>query len=258
MAALSIKQRRRPFVRARVRQDGSGSNGPSAREVRVREVVTLAASSTEAMSSDELDEASQRLPESEQQRASNIRLDRPRKAFVLGRLLLRSTVARVAGVPADDVGIELEPTGRPGLTGELSRYFVSIAHGGCHVLVGVATRQIGVDVEKLRQSAPSPQLMARVCSPDELHLLGGMTDADRAAAFMTVWARKEAYGKAIGRGLDFALRSVTVGLAGSIISGSAGDWRVADVDVDPGCAAAVVAEGSDWRVQFDRVQRRTP
>ena len=218
------------------------------------DVVTIASSSADTMSSDELDEATQRLNESEQQRAGNIRLERPRRAFVLGRLLLRSTVARVADVPTDDVGIELEPTGRPALTGALRQYFVSIAHSGGHVVVGVAKRQIGVDVEQLRQSAPSPQLMARVCSPEELRLLELMTRADRATAFMTVWARKEAYGKAIGRGLDFPLRSVTVGPGGSTISGGTGDWRVIDVEVDPRCAAAVVAQGPDWRVQLLRGQ----
>ena len=211
-------------------------------------VVFIASSSTDDVSSDELDEATHRLTESEQQRASNIRLDRPRHAFVLGRLLVRSTVARIADVAPDEVVIELEASGRPVLTGALREYFVSIAHSGRRVVVGVAKRDIGVDVEQLRQAAPSPQLMARVCSPDELRLLEAMTDADRAAVFTTVWARKEAYGKAIGRGLDFPLRSVTVGVGGSTISGP-GDWRVVDVDVDRGCAAAVVAQGPDWRVQ---------
>jgi 4'-phosphopantetheinyl transferase len=209
------------------------------------------------MSDDELNEASRRLTESERQRARSIRLERPLRAFVVGRLLLRSTVARIAGVPPDEVGIELEPTGRPVLTGALSHYFVSIAHSGCYVVVGVAQRQIGVDVEQLRQSAPSPRLMARVCSPEELRLLEGMTDADRAAAFMTVWARKEAYGKAMGRGLDFPLRSVTVGVGESTISGGTDEWRAADVDIDPRYAAAVVAAGVDWHVRLDRVTRAT-
>lgn len=228
-----------------------------AREACMRDMVTVASSSTEAMSSDELEEAIHRLPASEQKRATNIRLETPRRAFVLGRLLLRTTVARIAGVRPDDVVIDLEPNGRPVLTGALNEYFVSIAHSGRYVIVGVAKQQIGVDVEELPQSAPSLRLMARVCSPDELRLLEVMADADRAAAFMTVWARKEAYGKAIGHGLDFPLQSVTVGLTGSTISGGAADWRVADVDVDSSCAAAVVAQGREWRVQLDRVERRT-
>jgi phosphopantetheine--protein transferase-like protein len=221
------------------------------------DVVTIASSSTEGMSADELKEAIQRLSEPEQLRAGNIRLEPPRAAFVVGRLLLRTTVARFAEVPPEDVAIGVEPTGRPVLIGALRYYFVSIAHSGSHVVVGVAKRQIGVDVEQLRRAAPSPRLMARVCSPDELRALEVMADADRAAAFMTVWARKEAYGKAIGVGIGFGLQSVTVGVSGSTISGGTGDWHVADLEVDSECAAAVVAEGADWRPQLDRVERST-
>ncbi len=221
------------------------------------DLVTVATTSTDAMSSDELDEAIQRLPEPEQLRASRIRAETPRAAFVVGRLLLRSTVARIAAVLPKYVAIELESTGRPVLTGALGGYFVSIAHSGPHVVVGFANQQIGVDVEQFRQSAPSPRLMARVCSADELRLLEKMNDDERAVAFMTVWTRKEAYGKAIGVGIGFGLRSITVGMSGSTISGGTGDWHVADVNVGQRCAGAVVAQGADWRVQVDRVDRRS-
>jgi 4'-phosphopantetheinyl transferase len=221
------------------------------------DVVTVAATSTDAMSSAELDVAIQRLPQPEQLRAINIRLEVPRAAFVVGRLLLRTTVARIADVRPEDVAIELEATGRPVLTGALNHYFVSIAHSGPHVVVGAANEQIGVDVEQLRQSVPSPQLMARVCSPDELRALENMADADREAAFMRVWTRKEAYGKALGVGIGFGLRSVTVGVSGPTTVSGDGNWQVADLDIDPLCVAAVVAHGSSWRVQLDRVERRT-
>jgi 4'-phosphopantetheinyl transferase len=227
-----------------------------AHEAHVSDLVTVASTSTEAMSLDELDEAIQRLTAPEQRRASGIRLERPRRSFVVGRLLLRSTVARLAAVRPDEVVIELEPSGRPVLTGALSHYFVSIAHSGSHVVVGVANEQIGVDVEQLRQSAPSPQLMARVCSPDELRLLENMSDGARATAFMKVWTRKEAYGKAIGIGIGFGLRSVTVGVSQATSMNGTGDWQVADLDIDSGCVAAVVARGPYWRVQLDRVDPR--
>ncbi|HEY3922934.1 MAG TPA: 4'-phosphopantetheinyl transferase superfamily protein [Acidothermaceae bacterium] len=229
-------------------------SGPQ--EAHASDLVTVASTSTEAMSPDELAEAIQRLTAHEQRRASDIRLERPRRSFVVGRLLLRSTVARIAGVRPEEVVIEVEPSGRPVLTGALSRYFVSIAHSGAHVVVAVANEQIGVDVEELRQSAPSPQLMARVCSPDELRLLEHMNEDDRAAGFMKVWTRKEAYGKAIGVGIGFGLQSVTVGVSGPTTVHGSGDWQVADIDIDAACAAAVVASGPYWRVQLDRADRR--
>jgi 4'-phosphopantetheinyl transferase len=227
-----------------------------AQEARVSDRVTVASTSTEDMSLDELGYAIQRLTTPEQRRANDIGLERPRRSFVVGRLLLRSTVARIAGVRPEEVVIEVEPSGRPVLTGAFSHYFVSIAHSGSHVVVAVANEQIGVDVEELRQSATSPQLMARVCSPDELRLLENMNEDDRAVGFMKVWTRKEAYGKAIGIGIGFGLRSITVGVSGPTTVNGTGDWQVADLDIDSACAAAVVARGPYWRVQLDRVNRR--
>jgi 4'-phosphopantetheinyl transferase len=223
----------------------------------MRDVVTVAATSSDGLSAPDLDAFAKRLPEHEQDRATAMRLESRRRNFVLGRVLLRAAVARVADVRPEHVGVEIEPSGRPVLTGPLSSFFVSIAHSGSDVIVGIAKRPIGVDVEQLRHLAMFRQVAARVCSPDELRLLAEMSDTDRERAFMTVWARKEAYGKAIGRGIAFPLRTVTVGVSGSIISGASGNWHVADLDVDPRSAAAVVAHGTDWRAQLDRVECRT-
>ncbi|HZV26413.1 MAG TPA: 4'-phosphopantetheinyl transferase superfamily protein, partial [Acidothermaceae bacterium] len=213
----------------------------------MRDMVTVAATSSEGMSAAELDALISRLPEAERMRAAGMRLEARRRAFVLGRALLRSAVAPLGGVSPDAVVVRIEPSGRPVLAGSLSDLFVSIAHSGAYVVVAVATRPVGVDVERVRQLARFSQVAARVCSPDELRELAAMGAADRERAFMTVWSRKEAYGKAIGRGIAFPLRSVTVGMSGSTISGATGDWHPADVDVDPRYTAAVVAHGPDWR-----------
>jgi 4'-phosphopantetheinyl transferase len=219
------------------------------------DVVTVAATSSEGMSAAELDALIHRLPEHEQRRATAMRLDSRRRNFVLGRTLLRAAVARVAGVKPPAVVVEIEPSGRPVLGPPLNGFFVSIAHSGRYVVVGVANRPAGVDVEQLRHSVRFPRVAARVCSSDELRTLDGMSEAARERAFLTVWSRKEAYGKALGRGLAFPMRSVTVGPHGSRILGGAGDWQVGDLDLDPSYAAAVVAQGDGWQARLDRVDR---
>ncbi len=220
----------------------------------MRDVVTVAATSSEGMSAAELDAFVERLPRHEQLRANAMRLD-PGRNFVLGRTLLRAAVARVAGVGPGDVVVEIEPGGRPVLAGPLSGFFVSIAHSGCYIVVGVARRPVGVDVEQLRHSAGFARVAARVCSTDELRQLEGMSEAARERAFLTVWSRKEAYGKAIGRGLDFPMRSVTVGPDGSRILGGAGEWQVLDLELDLAYAAAVVARGDGWQARLDHIDR---
>jgi len=70
-----------------------------------------------------------------------------------------------------------------------------------------------------------------------------------------VWSRKEAYGKALGRGIAFPMRSVTVGPHGSRILGGAGDWQVRDLELGPSYAAAVVAQGDGWEARLHRIDR---
>jgi 4'-phosphopantetheinyl transferase len=214
-----------------MRQDGARRT-VSGRQ-RLRDAVTVAVTSSEGMSDADLDAFVTRLPENEQRRATAMRLDSRRRSFVLGRTLLRAAVARVAGVPPENVGVEIEPSGRPVLTGALSRLFVSIAHSGSYVVVGVANRPVGVDVELLRHSPRFQQVAARVCSPAQLHVLAHSHGSYRDRAFLTMWARKEAYGKAQGLG------------------------RVRDLDVDPAYVAAVAAPGRIWRVRLDRIDRAT-
>ena len=220
----------------------------------MRDVVTVAATSTEGISTAELDALTERLSEPERRRASGLHLE-PRQSFVLGRVLLRATVARRAGVAPDDVTVVVEPSGRPVLAAPLNGFSVSISHSGSIVVVGVANRPLGVDVEWVRHSERFPQVAARVCSPRELRRIGRLEEPARERAFLTVWSRKEAYGKAIGRGIAFPMRSVTVGPAGSHVSGGDGGWRVSDLDVDPAYVAAVVAQGSGWRADLTRVDR---
>jgi phosphopantetheinyl transferase len=211
--------------------------------------VRVASTSIGGMTAIELAEFTNRLPDHERARAAQLRTDAQRRSFVIGRLLLRSVVAAAGEAAPDDVTIDVESAGRPVIVGALSRFSVSIAHSGDYVVAAVAQLAVGVDVEQLPSSARHPGLVARVCSPDELRHLELMTGAERERAFMSIWARKEAYGKARGVGLDFDLRSITA--YGSPIADGDGDWQVSDLDIDEGYAAAVVAQGIGWRLQMD-------
>jgi 4'-phosphopantetheinyl transferase len=73
--------------------------------------------------------------------------------------------------------------------------------------------------------------------------LDSLPNSDRERAFMAVWARKEAYGKALGVGIGFELRAVTVGPTGRRVRGVPGRWQVAELDVAPDYAGAVVTAG---------------
>jgi 4'-phosphopantetheinyl transferase len=151
--------------------------------------------------------------------------------------------AEATGLAAAEIQLEPDPLGRPTLLGAASAMFVSLAHSGTFVVAAVAEVAVGIDVEELPTRELHPGMEARICSPAELGRLSRLTEPGRQGAFMAIWTRKEAYGKALGVGLDFPFRSVTVGPAGNRVQGIAERFWVTDLDVGSGYAGAIVSAG---------------
>ena len=197
-----------------------------------------------------------RLPGDERQRAAGFRHDADRARFVYGRLLLRYLAARdLRDSPSDvdAIGIGVEEGGRPFVVEPPVPIFVSLAHSGRYVAAAAGRRPVGIDVEEWRGRPPRAGLAERVCSPFELRRLDALGGEARERAFMAIWARKEAYGKALGVGLGFGMRSVTIGPDGSRPRGAAGHWWVTDLALDPDYAAALVVAGGRVRARLVEV-----
>ena len=225
-----------------------------------RRVVTVAYTQIPDAGESALSRLVGRLPGEEQQRAAQFRHDADRARFVYGRFLLRHVAARdFAGAPVDvdAIGIGVEDGGRPFVVDPPAPVFVSLAHSGRYVAAAAFRRPVGMDVEEWRGRSTRAGLAERVCSPLELRRLDGLAGEAWERAFMAVWARKEAYGKALGVGLGFDLRGVTVGPAGSRPRGADGRWWVSDLALDPGYAAAIVVGGGRARVRMIEVDPAT-
>lgn len=104
-------------------------------------------------------------------------------------------------------------------------------------------------------------LVRRFFSASENATYEALPEASRQRGFFDCWARKEAYIKAVGRGLSLPLNSFDVAFGDDqparLVRVSppeaAKSWSLAAVDVGPGASAAVVLEGdvchilpADW------------
>lgn len=130
---------------------------------------------------------------------------------------MRELLAEVAGCRPGEVGLDRtcgcgEPHGRPVPTGGAAGWCVSASHSGPFVVVAVDRQPVGVDVELVRDEAPSRQLLQRVLAPGEEPPLG-------VAGFAALWSAKEAYLKALGTGLSTPMASVRVWGDGSVSAG---------------------------------------
>ncbi|MDT7845606.1 4'-phosphopantetheinyl transferase family protein [Streptomyces justiciae] len=186
------------------------------------------------------------LDAEERRRAAALRRPAERALYVAAHSALRRVLSAYTGLPAAAIRLTRlacpgcgGPHGRPAVAGPAGdRVHYSLSHTGGLALLGLASRPVGVDVERV----PEPTLAeeaGRSLHPCERQQLTGTPPAVRAAAFARCWSRKEAYLKATGEGVSLdALRDVYAG-AGFAPAQPAG-WRVADVEVPVGWAAACV------------------
>ncbi len=103
--------------------------------------------------------------------------------------------------------------GKPQLAGAAaaSGLCFNLSHSAAWGLVGWSWRRdIGVDVEVWRAMRDAAALVRRYFSPAEITSWEVLPQELREQAFFNLWTRKEAYVKALGRGLSLPLHSFDV------------------------------------------------
>lgn len=125
-----------------------------------------------------------------------------RAQFVLARATLRLLLARMAGDGTEprDLRFRYGPQGKPYLPGGPS---FNVSHSGDVLVVAIAEKgRVGVDVERVRPVRRMARVAARRFAPAERAWMAATGDgASDDEAFFRVWTRKEAFAKALGRGL---------------------------------------------------------
>ncbi|MFT7711906.1 4'-phosphopantetheinyl transferase family protein [Clavibacter tessellarius] len=175
-----------------------------------------------------------------------VRVEERRRRLV-GHRLLRVVLAERLGVDPDAVKIRRsacprcgEPHGRPELQDPRAPWRFSATSSGDLVCVAVATRTIGIDLERVPSADVARSIsVALTGARSGPSLAGFMSPAAAARA----WTRWEALAKAVGTGIcrlpcrdgrDDAHEGDLVG------------WRVGAIDVGGGYAAAyAIAAGPD-------------
>ncbi|WP_068008153.1 4'-phosphopantetheinyl transferase family protein [Pseudovibrio axinellae] len=148
----------------------------------------------------------QAITAEEKTRGARFRFLRDRRAFALGRWVVRS----ILGVDQPPTPFLLQDHGKPHLSGYPT---FNISHSGGLVAVALARNApLGVDLEFMRQDRQMTDLIPVVCHPMEHLHIESRCPKERAATFYRCWTRKEAILKATGEGLRDNLRSLDVKL----------------------------------------------
>lgn len=181
------------------------------------------------------------LDAGERERAERFRHIRDRERHVVAHVALRLVLADRLGVSPAGLSFGHEPCagcggphGKPYAIGHPVHF--SLSHVGDHVLIAVAGKPVGVDIE----AVPAPGLVrdvARELHATERDELTVLPEALRPTAFARCWARKEACLKAVGTGLAHGAAEPYVGSGDSAVSPAG--LRLVDLPFAPGHAAAM-------------------
>jgi len=155
------------------------------------------------------------LSETERKQHDRFRFDDDRHTYLVAHALVRTTLGGMLGVAPEVLTFAIGEHGKPELTyAEHPDVRFNLSHTRGLVACGVTrSDDIGIDVEQIDRRLEIDHLAGSVLSEDEQAALVPLAGSARRERFFRHWTLKEAYVKAIGRGIALPLRSLHVEIA---------------------------------------------
>ena len=158
----------------------------------------------------------QTLSTDERTKADRFRFPKDRSQFIVSRGALRAILSRYLNISSHILRFDYNPYGKPSLIvaqgGNTLRFNLSHSRGMALIAL-TKNRDIGVDIEGINPNFSCLEIAEKFFSPLENSVLGSLPEHLQATAFFTCWTRKEAYIKAVGKGLSIPLNQFDVSLA---------------------------------------------
>lgn len=195
------------------------------------------------------------LSEDEQARAQRYRFARDRDSYVVRHCLLRQVLSRYAARDPRDWRFATGAQGRPHIAHahpDAPDLGFNLSHSRGLVLLAVGRGQgLGVDVEEVGAELAAVPIAEQFFAAAEAATLRALPASQQRERFYAHWTLKEAYVKAVGKGLSIPLEELAFELDGDGIrlhSGVAAhecaQWRFWQWAPGPGYLAAACARRS--------------
>jgi 4'-phosphopantetheinyl transferase len=149
------------------------------------------------------------LAPDERARAQRLRRPEAQRQFILVRLALRQLLSGLTSTPAPALRFTSGRHGKPSLISDSPQQTLAfnLSHTRGLALIALhPSAHLGIDVECIRPSLDAPALAQRYFTPTEAHAILALPQGSaQLERFLRVWARKEAFMKAVGHGVAMGL-----------------------------------------------------
>lgn len=153
------------------------------------------------------------LSSAELDKANRQYFDRDRLRSIMARGYLRHIMAKYLATEASEIRFCYTEKGKPFVDASQnpSGLTFNISHSANMFVCAVAkNRQIGIDVEQIREIRTLNGMIRIALSTKEQATFALLPKQDQVFAFFNSWTSKEAYLKAVGVGIAFGLQAVEV------------------------------------------------
>ncbi len=206
------------------------------------------------------------LDAAERERADRYRYADARERFIAARGMQRQLLATKVGVHPAHVHFSYSEHGKPYLpqaampaSAAASQVTFNVAHSGDCIVMAVGWgRDVGIDVERVRANVDIIRLAERYFAPTEAEVLRSLDHEARRSAFFKLWTRKEAFVKALGRGVAYGFKRFAVSLETPVrlqsypLDTAVQRWSILDIEVPAGFAGALGFEGGREALEIKR------
>jgi 4'-phosphopantetheinyl transferase len=195
------------------------------------------------------------LNEQEKQRADTFQQPLLRNRYIAVRAITRHVLANYLSAQPADLQFSLGEYGKPDLISD-SLYF-NISHTDHLLLIAVGNLpDIGVDIELIKTRSNMDGMAKRCFAESEFQFWQPLPEPQSQETFYRLWTKKEAFVKAIGRGIALGLNRCEIESQkdGQIISipedyGLACDWKITEIPVIANFCAALVTPNLEFELR---------
>lgn len=191
------------------------------------------------------------------ERAKRFRFRQLSRRFIVARARLRIILGRYLDISPCRVRFSYNAYGKPALAmPDENRLRFNLSRSRDLVLYAIAAdAEVGIDVERIHEELQVEEIAERFFSPAESAAIRASDGDEKHEAFFNYWVCKEAYVKAIGKGLSLPLNEVEIEFAEKTVwiggerNGQVSSWSLSQLNAVAGYKAALVAEGDCQSVE---------
>lgn len=147
------------------------------------------------------------LETEEQVRANRYYLAKDRNRFVICRGVLKLLLSRFTGLRPKAVVLQKSDFQKPFLSSGFEIKF-NVSHTDTYGLIAIGETELGIDLEFMDENYGFETILPRVFNKADLKRIDN--DANPLRKLFTYWTRKEAFVKAIGKGIDDSIIEIPV------------------------------------------------